>query len=263
MKFRTRWCPGAETLFLLTVATAGAAVAAQDRLPDPSAQVIRSSGAGAFAISRTETTIGQFRRFVQATGLQTQAERRGGGQTYEGGWQQRAGWVWHAPHGKPGADDEPVTHVTFDEARSYCRWAGMRLPTEAQWREAAYTERRAAPAAPFLTGRSYPYPTGERPLGAQCLADCGETPRAVAHAVTSRGRGHAPVAAHPAGVNGLFDMAANVWEWADGGPGPDQPTLGGSWWYGASAMHRDHRASKPADTAVVYIGFRCVKPLTD
>lgn len=229
--------------------------------PAPAMQVIRSSGPGAFAIMRTETTIGEFRQFVRASGLRTRAEQLGGGQTYEGGWQQRSGWVWHAPYGSPGADDEPVTHVGFDEAQAYCRWAGMRLPTEAEWREAAYTERRVAPPPPFRNGQTYDYPTGARPAGAQCLADCGETPRAVGHAVSSRGSGHAPVASHPAGVNGLFDMGANVWEWADGGSAAQRPTLGGSWWYGASAMHRAHQAGKPPETAVVYIGFRCVRPL--
>lgn len=261
---RMRWSGVAEVPWALALLAAAAFVAAEghaQRSDDPAMQVIRSQGPGAFAISRTETTIGQFRRFVQASGWVTQAERRGGGQTYESGWQQRPGWVWHAPFGTPGADQEPVTHVTQEEARAYCRWAGMRLPTEAEWREAAYTERRNTPPAPFMSGRTYPYPSGERPHGAQCLADCGDTPRAVAHAVTTRGRGHAPVASHPAGVNGLFDMGANVWEWAEGPSGGEQPTLGGSWWYGAGAMHRDHRATKPADTAVVYIGFRCVRPI--
>lgn len=214
---------------------------------------------GRFEIDRTEVTIGAFRAFVQATGLRTQAERDGGGLTYEAGWERRRGWVWHAPYGTPGADTEPAVHVTHNEAQAYCRWAGKRLPTEGEWREAAYTERRERPPAPFETGRRYPYPTGTQPTGANCLGDCGPGARPVSHAVTSRGRGHAPVATTTAGVNGLFDMGANVWEWVEGGGPGEQPTMGGSWWYGAGPMHHDHRATKPADMAVVYIGFRCAR----
>ena len=211
-----------------------------------------------FDIDRTEVTIGQFRTYVRATGVVTAAERAGGGQTYEGGWEQRRGWIWATPYGSPGADDEPAVHITQPEAQAYCRWAGKRLPTDAEWGEAAYVEQRANPSAPFVRGQRYPYPTGQSPQGANCLGDCGPV-RAVAHVQTSRGQGHARVGTTVAGVNGLFDMGGNVWEWVDSGPGRDQRTRGGSWWYGSGPMRDDHLQTKPADTAVVYIGFRCVR----
>ena len=59
------------------------------------------------------------------------------------------------------------------------------------------------------------------------------------------------------GVNGLYDMGANVWEWVNSESVDSKVTAGGSWWYEAFRMHRDDRAVKPKDTAVVYIGFRC------
>jgi formylglycine-generating enzyme required for sulfatase activity len=213
---------------------------------------------GRFEMDRTEVSIAAFRRFVQSTGLRTQAERAGGGSTYEGGWQQRPGWVWHSPYGQPGHDKEPVAHVTHPEAGAFCRWAGKRLPTDAEWGEAAYTERRAAPPAPFRQGQTYPYPTGDSPQGANCLGDCGVVPT-VAAAQTSRGRGHALTGSTRAGVNGLFEMGGNLWEWVDSGPGKEPRTRGGSWWYGAQPMRDDHHQNKPPDTAVVYIGFRCAR----
>ena len=155
-------------------------------------------------------------------------------------------------------------HLTYAEARAYCQWAGKRLPTDTEWMEAAYTERRARPPAGFTAGQTYPYPTGSSPQGANCLGDCGAAPTLPAYAgpaITSRGRGHVPTGSTKAGVNGLFDMGGNVWEWTDGGTAAARPTRGGSWWYGAAQMHRDHLQTKPADTAVVYIGFRCAKSL--
>jgi sulfatase modifying factor 1 len=216
---------------------------------------------GRFEIDRTEVSIGEFRRFVQSTGLRTQAERAGGGSTYEAGWEQRPGWLWHSPYGQPGRAQEPVAHVSYPEAEAFCRWAGKRLPLDTEWAEAAYTERRGAPPAPFRQGQRYPYPTGDSPQGANCLGDCGDT-AGVPEARTSRGRGHALVGSTRAGVNGLFEMGGNLWEWVDSGPGNEKRTRGGSWWYGSAPMRDDHRQTKPSDTAVVYIGFRCARTLT-
>ncbi|EKE76529.1 hypothetical protein P24_07789 [Oceanibaculum indicum P24] len=215
---------------------------------------------GGFEIDRTEVTVGAFRQFVTATGTVTAAERRGGGEVYEAGWTRKPGWTWQAPFGVPAGDDEPAVHVTYAEAEAYCRWAGKRLPTDAEWLEAAYTERRASPPSPFETGRTYLYPTGATPNGANCLGDCGPTPAIDHTSRLTRGIGHAPAGSTKPGVNGLYDMGANAWEWVDGDLGGGQKiTRGGSWWYGAVQMHRDHTAGKPPETAVVYIGFRCAR----
>lgn len=234
--------------FILTVALSS--VKAEDMQP-----------VSHFLIDRTEVSVGQFARFAETTGLVTTAERSGGGLVYASGWKQKPGWTWRSPFGKPAEDDEPAVHLTFDEAQAYCRWAGKRLPLDQEWVEAAYTERRSSPPPPFVSGRSYLYPTGESPKGANCLNECGLPPAIDYSAVLQRGRGHAKVGRTQEGVNGLYDMGANVWEWVDTDSGQQKGTRGGSWWYGASQMRRDNNASKPRDMAVVYIGFRCVKDL--
>lgn len=221
---------------------------------------------GAFEVARTETTVGQFRAFVAATGTVTQAERAGGGEVYEAGWVRKPGWTWATPFGARAAADEPAVHVTFDEAQAFCRWAGGRLPSDAEWVLAAYTEQRPAPPPPFRPGRRYAYPSGDLPAGAQCLDDCGEIARqrAIRHgAALARGHGHALAGSTPAGVNGLHEMGGNVWEWVDEPRGAvgdvERRTRGGSWWYGAAQMRAEHLQGKPPATAVVYIGFRCAR----
>lgn len=208
-----------------------------------------------FSIDRTEVTIGQFRRFVAATSLVTAAEKAGGGQQFRNGWERMPGWIWSAPYGKPGADDEPAVHVTWFEARDYCRWAGLRLPTDAEWARAAYVETREAPPAPFVRGTRYPFPSGASPDGANQL-DKPKGPRA---AELTRGAGHVAVRVTAPGVNGLHDMGANAWEWVDHDVGGQKRTRGGSWWYGPFSMREDHLAEKPPDFPAVYIGFRCAR----
>jgi formylglycine-generating enzyme len=202
-------------------------------------------GLGGLQIDRTEVTIGQFDRYVQATGVRTRAELEGGGFEYVAGWQRRAGWSWRQPDGELASPQLPAVHLTHAEAAAYCLWAHGRLPTAAEWRRAAFTELRAAPPAPWVRGKTYPWPTGDSPQGAN-TSDPDPWPRA------------APVTQTRAGVNGLHDMGANVWEWAADERGNERQTLGGSWWYSAYQMKADVEAWKPADVYVVYIGFRCV-----
>jgi sulfatase modifying factor 1 len=198
-----------------------------------------------FAIDRTEVTIADFRAFLEATGRKTSAEKEGGGYEYAAGWTRRNGWTWAQPFGKRGDDREPAVHVTWEEASAFCAHHGGRLPTFAEWSKAAYEETRAEPADGFETGRTYPYPVGERPDGMN----------------TSNER-HVPVATTKRGVNGLYDMGANVWEWMADRRGEQAFTAGGSWWYGSDKTRREGAQWKPADFYAVYIGFRCAYDLT-
>ena len=252
---RSAWAAGALLLAGLAAAQPNPAGIAWQALPG-------------LQIARTETTVGQFARFAQATGLRTHAELAGGGQVYEAGWVQKPGWTWRRPFGGPqdAHPDEPAVHLGFDEAQAFCRWAGGRLPNDAEWQRAAYTELRPTPPAPLRTGTTYLYPSGATPEGLQCLADCGPAAqaRAIHHGATlSRGHGHARAGSTPPGVNGLHDMGGNAWEWvdapADTSVSTERRTRGGSWWYGAAQMRADHLQAKPAGTTVVYIGFRCVR----
>jgi sulfatase modifying factor 1 len=197
-----------------------------------------------FAIDRTEVTIEAFARFTAARGLRTAAEAAGGGFEFTSGWTRRAGWTFRAPSGRPGAPNDPAAHVTWQEAADYCAFVGGRLPSFAEWRRAAYTETRASPSDGFERGRTYPFPVGDRPAGMNLSA-----PDAWAR--------QAPVGATQRGVNGLYDMGGNVWEWLADRRGDEALTAGGSWWYGAEQTRADAAQWKAVDFAAVYIGFRC------
>jgi formylglycine-generating enzyme required for sulfatase activity len=214
-------------------------------MPAAHAQVGEKVALPFVTIDRTEVTIGQFQRYVRATGTVTRAEKEGGGFEYGAGWERRPGWSWRQPDGQATHSDMPAVHLDFEEAQAYCRWAGGRLPTGAEWQKAGFTESRDAPPSPWVKGRTYAWTTGESPQGAN-TSDADPWPRA------------APAGATRQGVNGLYDMGANVWEWTTDAQGQERRTVGGSWWYGAFNMKADVVAFKPANFYAVYIGFRCV-----
>jgi formylglycine-generating enzyme required for sulfatase activity len=207
-----------------------------------------------------EMSVGQVSQFSKATGFVSRAEKDGGGFIYEAGWMQKKYWSWRKPFGVTAKDDEPAVHLTFEEAQSICRFFKKRLPTDAEWVAAAYHEQRQNPPDGFKTGQQYLYPNGESAKQSHCLQGCSNFNGAAPQGSLNRGTGHVPVLLGGAGVNGLYHMGGNVWEWVDTPIGSERITRGGSWWYDASRQMQSDVASKPPDTRVAYIGFRCVQP---
>lgn len=232
----------------MTLTTAAAIACVSSMTMASPERLLVGLGTDAFAIDRTEVTIGDFLDYSKRQNLVTAAEREGGGFEYRAGWQRRAGWTVRTPFGEPALPNEPAVHVSWFEARDFCQARGGDLPTQAQWGRAAYQESRSQPPAPFESGVTYPYPTGNDPVGANTVGNQDGWAR------------HAPVGRFAPGVNGLYDMGANVWEWLLDANGDSRLTAGGSWWYGSSQMKATGMQYKAADFYAVYVGFRCVYP---
>ena len=176
-----------------------------------------------FAIDACAVTNDDFARFVDATGYRTEAEElgwsfvlaaflpavlRAAGARVEGApwWCATNGAWWREPEG-PGSHlvergNHPVVHVSWRDAEAFARWAGGRLPTEAQWEYAA----RGG-----LDGARYAWGDELTPDGVhRCNIWQGGFP--VKNTAEDGYRGTAPVDAFEPNGFGLFNVAGNVWE---------------------------------------------------
>ena len=187
-----------------------------------------------FWMDKTEVTNRQFSEFVKATQYVTVAERKPRAEDFPGAppenlvagsvvftpphhavpldnhfqwWSYVHGANWRHPAG-PGSDlkgrgDYPVVHVAYEDVETYARWAGKRIPTEAEWEFAA----RGG-----LSGQLYPWGNAFLNDGRH-LANTHQGHFPDHDTEADAYGGIAPVAQYPSNGYGLFDVAGNVWEW--------------------------------------------------
>jgi formylglycine-generating enzyme required for sulfatase activity len=192
-----------------------------------------------FWMDATEVTNAQFRAFVRATGYKTVAERPPDAELLANAqpkyrhikgpfslvfsppkscppakdcncdkwWKIVEGANWKHPEGPgssiEGKDNYPVVHLCYEDAVASARWAGKRLPTEAEWERAA----RGG-----LEGKRYYWGDELRPDG-KWMANTWQGKFPCENTAEDGYAGLAPVAAYPPNAYGLYDMAGNVWEW--------------------------------------------------
>jgi formylglycine-generating enzyme len=260
-----------------------------------------------FAVERHPVTNAQFGAFVADTGYRTVAEtapdpalfpgaapqdlvpgalvfRETGGAVDLRDWRQWWAWTpganWRNPFGPEssieGKSEHPVVQVCYADATAYARWAGRRLPSEAEWEFAA------------RGGSTATYGWGEDPApGGRLMANTWQGRFPYRNDGALGWVGTSPVGSFPPNGYGLVDMIGNVWEWtttrftghhrvgdaAAGGPvqpccGPPAPDpsisqalKGGSHLCAPEYCHRYRpaaRSPQSQDSATTHIGFRCV-----
>ncbi|HUJ78687.1 MAG TPA: formylglycine-generating enzyme family protein, partial [Nitrospiria bacterium] len=195
-----------------------------------------------FWIDKTEVTNGQFAKFVKATGYVTVAERTPKQEDFPDAppeslvagsvvfsppdhpvplddylqwWSYVNGANWRHPFGPKssikGEEQYPVVQIAYEDALAYAKWAGKRLPTEAEWEFAA----RGG-----LMGKPYAWGDQFRPNG-KWMANTNQGHFPDKDTGADGYAGIAPVAQYPPNGYGLYDITGNVWQWTSDWYRPD------------------------------------------
>ncbi|RLB07116.1 MAG: formylglycine-generating enzyme family protein [Deltaproteobacteria bacterium] len=182
----------------------------------------------AFYIDEHEVTVGQYRKFLQETGYPPPR-------------------FWNPELDK---DNEPVVGISWYDACAYAKWAGKRLPTEAEWEKAARGGKQLKP---------FPY-------GDEISTELANY----------ESRGISPVKSYPPNGYGLYDIVGNVWEWCYDwydehyykyspfrnpmGPvnGRMKVVRGGAWYSNRDHLRVSNRRAVDPHAKSYHIGFRCV-----
>lgn len=242
-----------------------------------------------FYMDRTTVTNEEFSQFVKETNYQTEAEQFGWSFVFHlfvakhiaasaqrvvqtPWWLAIEGAYWKKPEGPESSIEErmdhPVIHISWNDAIAFCKWAGKRLPTEAEWEFAARggLEQQKFPWGDELT------PNGEH----YCNIWQGVFP--TKNTKRDGYIGTAPAKSFPANGYGLYNVSGNVWEWCSDwftnnlnltetinpkGPkgGQSKVMRGGSYLCHKSYCNRYRiaaRSSNTIDSSTGNMGFRCV-----
>jgi len=235
------WIPGGE--FAMGSDDAGESLCSMAGVT-LDAQPIHRVYVGGFWMDQTEVTNEQFQKFVDATGHVTVAERTPTAAEFPGAppenlvagsavfaptsqrvaldncfqwWSYVHGANWRHPTGPDsdlqGREKHPVVQIACEDAAGYAKWAGKRLPTEAEWEFAA----RGGAA-----GKLYSWGNELKPGGKfQANIYQGSFPVTDGDTGEDGFKGIAPVAQFATNGYGLYDMAGNVWEWCSDWYRPD------------------------------------------
>lgn len=214
-----------------------------------------------FWMGQTEVTVAAYKRFVAASGGTMPEEPKFNRKRLNAGWQ---------------SGNLPMTMVNWHDAQSYCRWAGLRLPTEAEWE---YAARAGAAGQTYGDLDAIAWSadnSGNQRLNSRQILSQGES-RYVDRLSGNENRAR-PVAQKQANAWRLYDVLGNAWEWVadwhDGweygrrggeavdpaGPtsGTRETLRGGSWNFNPGLVRLSNRNHffMPADRSI-HVGFRC------
>ena len=237
------------------------------------------------AVSRTEVTVGEFGRFVAATGYRPRSVKRNFSTVYDersGNLVRRSGADWRMDYvGLPALADMPVVHVSANDADAYAEWLShrsghrYRLPSEAEYEYAL----RAGSTSRFPWGDGAPSPRTGNFTGELDRSPSGRKWRNAFDGYGDGAWGPATVGSYSASRFGLHDLAGNVSEWVADcwhesyrrappdakawvNPGCRMRVVrGGSWASSPEQTRSAWRSGSDAETTNARIGFRVVREL--